>query len=101
LSEIVFIIATTNKHKIKNRMKNTTKTSVKTPNSIMYRVDVYQKNQLGICKGYFDSYFSALFEAEHDFLVNELQDMQEHTQITMVHIDANENEINVENYYFI
>jgi hypothetical protein len=82
-------------------MKNTQKTSEKTPGSILYRVDVYEKNQIGICKGYFNSYMIALFESEHDIIVSELVDMQAHTQITMVYIEPNGQETNVENYYFI
>jgi hypothetical protein len=82
-------------------MKNTQKTSEKTPGSILYRVDVYQKNQIGICKGYFNSYMNALFESEHDSIVSELHYMEPHTQITMVFIQPNGDEINVENYYFI
>ena len=72
-----------------------------TPNQIVYRVDVYQKNQIGQFKGYFDTYMSALFETEHDLLVNELVDMQSNSQITMCYIDKNGECVNVENYYFV
>lgn len=82
-------------------MKTTLKTTDLTPGKIVYRVDVYEKNQIGICKGYFDNYINALFECDHDIIVSELQDMQAHTQVTMIFINANGDEVNVENYYFI
>lgn len=77
------------------------KTTDLTPDMIVYRVDVYPKNQLGTFKGYFENYMSALFESEHDIIVSELSDMQPHTQITMYYIDKNGEFNTIETYYFI
>lgn len=75
--------------------------TVLTPGNIVYRVDVYQKNQLGDFKGFFENYMSALFESEHDVIVSELQDMQPHTQISAIYIDLNGQHETIETYYFI
>lgn len=77
------------------------KTTEFTPGKIVYRVDVYQKNQIGVFKGFFDNYMSALCESEHDLIVSELQDMQAHTQITMIYIEQDGEFTPNEIYYFI
>jgi hypothetical protein len=71
------------------------------PDKIVYRVDVYQKNQIGQFKGYYDTYMSALFETEHDVIVSELQDMQPHSQVTMYYVDKKGEMEILETYYFI
>jgi hypothetical protein len=81
-------------------VKNNGETVLK-PGNIIYRVDVYQKNQLGDFKGFFDNYMSALFETEHELIVSELQDMQPHSQISSIYIDELGNHEIIETYYFI
>ena len=77
------------------------KTTDFTPGKIVYSVDVYKKFKLGDHKGYFDNYMAALFESEHDVIVNEIIDFQDHTQITMCYIEQNGKITIQEIYYFI
>lgn len=72
-----------------------------TPGSIKYRVDVYKKNEIGICKGYFRTYFDAVCEAEHNNFVNDLTELVPCTQITAVYINPNGDEKNINVIYFI
>lgn len=78
-------------------MKNTKNT----PGSICYRVDVYKKNEIGICKGYFKSHFDAVLNVEHDLLIDHLPDLQPCSIITSVWIDTNGDEKNLNCQYFI
>ena len=82
-------------------VKNDGTTAALIPGNIVYRVDVYQKNQIGDFRGFFDNYMSALFEAEHEIIVSELRDMEPHTQISAIYIDQNGNHDIIETYFFI
>ena len=77
------------------------KTTDFTPGKIIYRVDVYKKYQLGDFRGFFDTYLSALFESDHEKIVNEILDFQDHTQISLCFIEQNGKLTIQEIYYFI
>ena len=77
------------------------KTTDFTPGKIVYRVDVYKKYQLGDFRGFFDTYTSALFESDHNKIVNEILDFQDHTQISLCYIEQNGKLTIQEIYYFI
>ena len=77
------------------------KTTEFKPETIVYRVDVYKKFKLGEHKGFFDNYMAALFESEHDVIVSEILDFQDHTQISMIYIDKNGHLSIQEIYFFI
>lgn len=82
-------------------VKNNEKTVSLIPGTIVYRMDVYKKNQIGDYIRFFETYMSALFEAEHKIIVSELRDMQPHTQISVIYIDQNGNHDIIKTYYFI
>jgi len=77
------------------------KTTEFKPETIVYRVDVYKKFKLGEHKGFFNNYMSALFESEHDVIVSEILDFQDHTQISMCYVEQNGKITIQEIYYFI
>lgn len=82
-------------------MKNPEKTTDLTPGGIYYRVDVYKKNEIGICKGYFNNHFDALINVEHDKMVDSLPCFEPCSQITAVLIQPNGDEVNIHNQFFI
>ena len=77
------------------------KTTEFTPGKIVYRVDVYKKFELGVFKGFFDNYMSALFESEHEKIVPEVSIDQDHTQISLCYIEKNGKLTIQEIYFFI
>lgn len=72
-----------------------------TPGNIYYRVDVYNLNEIGICKGYFTTHFDALMQIEHDLMIENLNELKPNSQITAVLIQPSGNELNIYNQYFI
>lgn len=82
-------------------MKNTVKTADLTPGNIIYRVDVYEKNQIGNFKGYYPTFFAAEQEKEHEIFMPSLMEIVPHTQISMLTF-INENDFLIlDTYYFI